>query len=199
MFKILRCVNQRWFQLFGGGILLFFGAEQAFKYTSNVNLLPTVILLGASVVPAAFVAYFYSQERTLDRTTHREAPLILLTVCFFIGGALGLFVAGILEYAVLQKISVLSILGVGLIEESAKLIFPIIIYVNRRYLTEIDGLLFGVASGMGFAVLETMGYGLVALIGSQGDIGALEQTLLIRGLLSPAGHAAWTGFVCAIL
>lgn len=27
----------------------------------------------------------------------------------------------------------------------------------------------------------------------------MNQTLLIRGLLSPAGHAAWTGIICAIL
>jgi protease PrsW len=44
-----------------------------------------------------------------------------------------------------------------------------------------------------------MGYGFTALLGSQGSIGALEQTLLFRGLLSPLGHAAWTGIVCAAL
>jgi len=60
-------------------------------------------------------------------------------------------------------------------------------------------LLFGVAAGMGFAALETMGYGLSALIDSNGDINSLTQILLARGMLSPAGHAAWTGFVCAIL
>ena len=59
--------------------------------------------------------------------------------------------------------------------------------------------MFGIAAGMGFAALETMGYGLVALIQSQGSVGVLEQVLLIRGLLSPAGHAAWTGLVCAVV
>jgi len=52
---------------------------------------------------------------------------------------------------------------------------------------------------MGFAALETMGYGLVALIRSQGDVGVLEEVLLIRGLLSPVGHATWTGLICAVL
>jgi len=52
---------------------------------------------------------------------------------------------------------------------------------------------------MGFAALETMGYGLVALIKSQGDVVALEEVLLVRGLFSPASHAAWTGFVCSVL
>jgi protease PrsW len=40
---------------------------------------------------------------------------------------------------------------------------------------------------------------MVNLIQSRGDVGVLQQTLLIRGLLSPSGHAAWTGFVCAAL
>lgn len=52
---------------------------------------------------------------------------------------------------------------------------------------------------MGFAALETMGYGLVNLVRSGGDIGVLQEVLLIRGLLSPAEHAAWTGFVCALI
>jgi RsiW-degrading membrane proteinase PrsW (M82 family) len=52
---------------------------------------------------------------------------------------------------------------------------------------------------MGFAALETMGYGLVALLNSQGDISALSSVLLLRGIVSPVGHAAWTGIVCAIL
>jgi len=27
----------------------------------------------------------------------------------------------------------------------------------------------------------------------------LDEVLLVRGLMSPAGHAAWTGLVCAVL
>lgn len=44
-----------------------------------------------------------------------------------------------------------------------------------------------------------MGYAFVVLIASKGNIGAVEQTLLLRGLLSPAGHMAWTGLVCAAI
>ena len=52
---------------------------------------------------------------------------------------------------------------------------------------------------MGFAALETMGYGLTTIIQSSGDVAQLQQVLIMRGLLSPAGHAAWTGLVCAEL
>jgi len=194
-----RFIHQRWFQIFIVGLLLFFGAEQTLRFTSNPNFVPTVILLGAFVVPVTFVAYFYGQERQLDKKSHIETPLPLASACFLVGGTIGIIAAGFLEYETLQKLSISGLFGVGAIEEGAKLIFPVAIYIRGRYRSEADGLLFGVASGMGFAALETMGYGLVALISSQGNIGVLEEVLLIRGLLSPVGHAAWTGLVCATL
>jgi RsiW-degrading membrane proteinase PrsW (M82 family) len=192
-------INRLWFRLFVGGALLFFGAEQALKFTRNPNLIPTVLLLGAFVVPVAFVAFFYGQERAVDKSVHVEAPLNIAAACFFIGGVIGVLTAGFVEYATLTKLTISSLFIVALIEESVKLIFPIAIYIRGRYRSEADGLLFGVASGMGFAALETMGYGLVALIESQGNVGVVQEILLIRGLLSPAGHAAWTGLICAVL
>jgi RsiW-degrading membrane proteinase PrsW (M82 family) len=76
---------------------------------------------------------------------------------------------------------------------------PVAIFLLGRYRREADGLLFGVASGLGFAALESMGYGLTALFLSHGHIGEVEKLLFVRGVLSPAGHGAWTGFVCAML
>jgi protease PrsW len=44
-----------------------------------------------------------------------------------------------------------------------------------------------------------MGYGFVSLLSSKGNLGILDEVLLVRGLTSPAGHMAWTGLVCAVL
>ena len=195
----LRFVKSEWFRIFVGGILLFFAAEQALRFTGNPAFVPMVLLLGAFVVPVAFVAFFYGQERAIDKLVHVEAPFRLVVTCFFVGGIIGMVAAGLVEYATLTRLTVSSLFMVGLIEEGAKLIFPVAIYFRSRYRSEADGLLFGVASGMGFAALETMGYGLVSLMQSGGNVGTLEQLLLIRGLLSPVGHAAWTGLVCATL
>jgi RsiW-degrading membrane proteinase PrsW (M82 family) len=52
---------------------------------------------------------------------------------------------------------------------------------------------------MGFAAFETMGYGLVTLLASHGNIDQVERVLFTRNILSPAGHAAWTGLICAAL
>ena len=134
-----------------------------------------------------------------DRIPAKEISLSCILICFLGGGAVGLIAAGLVEFQTIQKMGIPMLLIVGLVEEGAKLIFPLVQYLRGKYRSEADGLLFGVASGMGFAALETMGYGLVVLIQSGGNVSALEQVLLIRGLLSPAGHAAWTGLICAVI
>jgi len=185
--------QRTWFLVLLSGLVLFLATDWALAATSNPNYLPTVILIGAFLVPVTFVVYTY------QRVPIGEIPLAPITITFLWGGALGTILAGVLEYQTARQLGALSLFGVGLIEETAKLVVPVIFFLRRRYLHEADGLLFGIAAGMGFAALETMGYGFVIYLQSQGNLNILHQTLLVRGLLSPASHAAWTGLVCASL
>jgi RsiW-degrading membrane proteinase PrsW (M82 family) len=105
----------------------------------------------------------------------------------------------VLEYEVARTLGFLPKLLIGLIEESAKLIVPLIFYFVGRYRSEAAGIVLGVATAAGFAGLETMGYGFASLLSSKGNLGVLDEVLLVRGLTSPAGHMAWTGLVCAVL
>lgn len=189
----VRVLRRRWFQIFAGGLLLLYLLERTLLATQSLNYVPSVLLLGAFLVPVTFVTYLY------ERLPQWEVPLPPLAVCFFWGGALGTVVAGSLEYDLLRSLGVLALLGVGLIEEGAKLIFPLIFYFLGRYRSEGEGIVLGVSTAMGFAALETMGYGFMTLLQSQGNLVALDEVLLARGLMSPAGHAAWTGLVCAVL
>ena len=182
-----------WLQILIVGTILFFASEEALLITGDPNFFPTILLLGSFLIPVVFVAYFY------EHVKHREISLPLLITCFVVGGVIGAIAGGILEYSTGAGLDVFSLVGVGLIEECVKLIFPIFVYLGWRYRHEADGLIFGIAAGMGFAALETMGYGLVFLIQSNGDVGGLQHLLIVRGFLSPAQHAAWTGFVCASL
>ena len=193
MLRRFEFVKHTWFLVLAVGLAIFVALDATFIITGNVRLLPTVVLLGASLVPVTFVVYVY------QRVQVKDVPLAAVAVVAFLGGALGLLVAGLLEYATLRELGILRLLGVGLIEESAKLIFPLAVYFRGRYRSEADGLLFGVASGMCFSAMESMGYGLTAFLQNNGSIGTLEETLLLRGLLSPVGHAAWTGLVCAVI
>ena len=161
--------------------------------TGNVNYVPSVILLGSFLVPVTFVDYLY------ERFPDWEMPVGPLITCFLWGGAVGTVLAGALEYDLLRNLGVFALLGVGFIEESAKLLFPLAYFFAGRYRSEASGILFGVASAMGFAALETTGYAFVTLLQSRGSLGVLDGVLLVRGLMSPAGHASWTGLVCAVL
>lgn len=85
------------------------------------------------------------------------------------------------------------------IEEAAKLVVPAALLLSLYRRKPANGPIIGVASGAGFAVLETMGYAVVALVESRGQLAAVDGTLLLRGLLSPAAHMAWTGLTAAAL
>jgi RsiW-degrading membrane proteinase PrsW (M82 family) len=174
-------------------VLLFIVLDLAMRSSGNQNLLPALLFVGAFTVPISLVVYFYEHIRDHDISKP------LLTICFGVGGALGLTAAAFIEFSTLRTLNLGALIAVGFIEEASKLIFPAFMYILWRDRHEADGLLFGVAAGMGFAALETVGYGMLAFTQSQGNLGSVEQTLLLRGLLSPAGHVAWTGLICAVL
>jgi protease PrsW len=88
-------------------------------------------------------------------------------------------------------------LMVGLIEEASKIVVPTAVFLIDRRLRWPEAAVLGVASGAGFATLETMGHGFNALL--SGGLGALDGTLLLRALLAPAGHVAWTGLSMAAI
>jgi len=165
--------------------------------TQNPNFVPAMILLGATVVPAAFLVF------TQARSGRWQVPGMTLLLVAFLGGVVGVVAAGTWEYDVVRRLGRLPMFGVGLIEETAKLIVPfaLLLWLGARHgrREPADGLVIGVASGMGFAALETMGYGFTALLSAGGSIGAVEQTLFVRGLMAPAGHTAWTGLTCGAL
>jgi RsiW-degrading membrane proteinase PrsW (M82 family) len=186
-------LRRRWFQVLAGGLILLYLLERTLLATRSLTYVPSVLLLGAFLVPVAFVTYLY------ERLPEWKVPLPPLAVCFVWGGVLGTVVAGALEYDLLRGLGVFALLGIGLFEEGAKLIFPLIFYFLGRYRSEGAGILLGASTAMGFAALETMGYGFMSLLQSGGNLAMLDAVLLARGLTSPAGHAAWTGLVCAVL
>ncbi|MDQ3927081.1 MAG: PrsW family intramembrane metalloprotease [Actinomycetota bacterium] len=188
--KILR---RRWLQVLVGGLVLLYLVERTLLATRDLAFVPSVLLLGAFLVPVAFVVYLD------ERMPRWELPLTPVAICFIWGGVMGTSVAASLEYDLLRSLGLLPLLGVGLIEEGVKLIVPLIFYFLGRYRSERAGIVLGVSAAMGFAAFETMGYGFLALLQSGGNLVALDSVLIGRGLISPAGHAAWTGLVCAVL
>lgn len=117
--------------------MLLFLTERVLVSTSNPNYIPSVILLGAFLAPVTFVAYLY------ERLPRWEVELPSVAVCFMWGGVLGTVVAGSLEYNLAASLGFLPKLFIGLIEEGAKLIVPLVFYFLGRYRSEVAGIVLG--------------------------------------------------------
>ncbi|MDL5158325.1 PrsW family intramembrane metalloprotease [Actinomycetospora termitidis] len=189
-----RVARWTWIVVLVVGIVLFELVRRTLVATQNPNFLPSLILLGAAVVPAAFLTFVASRRLPTDLGS---GPIV---VAALLGGVIGTVVAGTLEYDAMQRLGGLPMLAVALIEEAAKLIIPAAMLAVARFRHgPANGLVLGVASGAGFAALETMGYALTVLVQTRGNIAAVDGELLLRGLLSPAAHMAWTGLTAAAL
>jgi protease PrsW len=188
-----RAPRGTWLAVLIVGGALFEVLRQTVRHTQNPNLFPALLLLGAALVPAVFVTFIRGRRLTytVDGGT--------VAVIAFVGGVIGISAAGMLEFDTLQRLGMLPKLAVGLIEESAKLIAPVGVLLFTRHRRPADGLLIGVACGAGFAALETMGYAFVRLVQTEGNLRSVEGLLLLRGVLSPAAHMAWTGLTAAAL
>jgi protease PrsW len=160
--------------------------------TQNPNFLPSLILFGSMVVPATVLTFATTGGRNRIRV---NAGTVAFTA--IAGGILGTVAAGTLEYDTLRALDMLPMIMVALIEETSKIIVPTAVFLINRRLRWPGAAVLGVASGTGFATLETMGYGFTALL--SGGLAALDDTLLLRALLAPAGHVAWTGLAMAAI
>ena len=181
-----------WVWVLVGGVAAYLAELVMLVGTGNPNFFPSLLLLGALVVPLTVLTFAATGGRRVTAPTGWVVATVLA------GGVLGTLAAGLLEYDTLARLHAGQFLAVGLIEEAAKLVVPLVAMalLVRRY--PYAGVVIGVASGMGFATLETMGYGFTALLQAH-SLAAVDQTLLLRAVLSPAGHVAWTGITVAAL
>jgi protease PrsW len=160
--------------------------------TENTKFIPSILALGAFAVPVAFIGFVGSRVPVAD------VPLGPVAVCFVGGGILGTATASVLEWDALRDLGTVPVILVGGIEEPAKLLVPLVFFFAGRYVLTADGLLLGVAAGMGFAAFETMGYALSALLQAD-QVGHAERLLFQRSAAAPCGHPAWTGLICTVL
>lgn len=50
-------LRRRWLQLFVSGLVLLYLVERVLVATGNMDFVPSVILLGAFLVPVTFITY----------------------------------------------------------------------------------------------------------------------------------------------
>jgi protease PrsW len=178
-----------WLRMFLGGLGLWVAAVAVTFVTHNVNLVPTIILLGSFLVPVTFVVYAFGRADQI-LTAQR------ILTAFIYGGVLGVLGASVLEAEFLTQPSLPSFLGVGLIEEAVKLAALWLLARRLPRYTMRDGIVLGATVGFGFAALESAGYAFDALFTTSGlSLPNLVETELLRGILTPVGHGLWTAIL----
>ncbi|MEU6660832.1 PrsW family intramembrane metalloprotease [Streptomyces sp. NPDC046821] len=182
-----------WRRWLWGGLALWALTAAVTYATRNTTLLPTLILLGSFLVPAAFALWAYERHG-------RDLGVSLILGCFVVGGVLGVLGASLMEYYLLHP-DLLMFVGVGLIEEAVKLAaLMYVLHKQPRVRGLRAGLVLGASVGFGFAAFESAGYAFDAAVGMRGiDLRSLLETEVVRGLLAPFGHGLWTAISGAAL
>jgi len=186
-----------WRGIFGTGLALWLASVAVTGLTSNVNMVPTVILLGSFLVPVTGVVWY------LDHYQSPELSPLRVFSAFLVGGVFGVLAASLLEAWLLGN-GLLAYLGVGFVEEFAKLAALLLVARGMPRRTVRDGVVLGAAVGFGFAALESSGYAFGALLVREGSqvelsLSSLVFTEFLRGVLAPVGHGLWTGILGGVL
>jgi RsiW-degrading membrane proteinase PrsW (M82 family) len=172
------------------------------------RLVPIAIIAAALLVPLLYLFYFY------DVQIYENEPIRVLGGTFILGALLGTGMS-LLAYRVTQNLSVGSFFGpstqyvlvtgvlLPLASQVLMLVGPLILFATRPRFDEVlDGLGFGVASGLGFAAAQSIVYSWLLITGQFLQVGTGESWALpiIRiSLLIPLVYAATTGLICAAL
>ena len=177
----------------------------ALNVWENPNLIPGVLFLGALALPIAVVIFFWEFDQS------RNISFFDVVRMFMIGAVLSLVMTMLLDTG-LTKIGlegapgeVVGSIVIGFTEETAKgvVVFLLLRSLHGRLIS--NGLAVGAIVGAGFAVFETMGYGLYyGLMQPLGDTGhitisGITDVLVLRGWMSPFGHVAWTAIIGAAI
>jgi PrsW family intramembrane metalloprotease len=193
-----RSQQLRWILLGGLAVIVLIGLSR---------LVPIAIVAAALLVPVLYLLYFY------DVQIYEDEPLPVLAATFVLGAVLG---AGLsLAFFPLirslyrpffgpkPEFVILTGIGIPLLAQALMLVGPLLLFFFRpRFDEMLDGLAFGVASGLGFAAAQTIIYSWLPITGPLQQAGSAISwalPLLRIGLLVPLLDAATTGLICAAL
>lgn len=174
------------------GVALLVLTRQACLLTGNPHLWPAYLLVGALILPATVVSFVDGMS-----TTFMVAPVHLIVIAT-VGGVLGVVLAGLGEFGLQNVYGELPRIAVAVVEEASKLIIPLVALLLVRR-DAANGLIIGMASGGGFAVVETLGYTGAAFVHAGTTLSEVDNLLWERAIFTPATHIAWTGLAtCAL-
>lgn len=165
---------------------------------SDFILLLSVV---AAALPAtAYLAFIW----WLDR--YEREPFLAVALTFVWGATVAIALAlvgselllGVLQSAqVSVDFAVTATLVAPLAEEPAKALVLLFLLLGRNFDNTTDGLVYGAATGLGFAMTENFLY--FASAAAQGDQAQWQQLVLIRGSFTALMHCAASASFGAML
>ena len=186
-----RLAHQRT-HLFRWGLL---GGVAAVGVLAVTGLVVPAIWVAALLVPMLYISYLREADVFAD------APMLVLLATVVAGAAVGVAMTAAGD-AIGKGLGAGGVvLLTAVLATVAEFLKPALPYLllRRRFPTTLDGLVFGVAAGAGFALAQT----LVNLTGSLGGVGLRVDpanwvfTLLSAALLIPLLHGSCSGLVAA--
>jgi RsiW-degrading membrane proteinase PrsW (M82 family) len=158
-------------------------------------------------MPVLYLFYFF------DAQLYGKEPFRILGATFLLGAALGGGMSVALYRYLLSQYRVglpvttgyllLAGLGLPLLGQVLMLLGPLLLYFFRPRFDEVlDGLAFGVASGLGFAATQSIIDAWLLITGPFQQSGAVSTwalPMLQLALLLPLLYGATTGLICAAL
>lgn len=162
-----------------------------------MNLAAVLVLLASLTVSASILLIVVALVWWMDR--YDREPLHLVAMVF-LWGASAAPLAAVTAFPLFQRVfggiaqtETMAMLGLGLftpvIEETAKAVgIALVVVFSSKFDNPTDGVVYGTAAGLGFAVTENVIYGIGAGVYLGGGLGLL---ILVGGrtLLSAGVHA----------
>jgi protease PrsW len=159
---------------------------------------PFLVALSLALLPVPFLI---ALVLLLDRL--EPEPPGNLVFCFAWGAGIAALLAGIINTAGLLYVTqpalgkgngqfVSASIGAPIVEESLKGL--VLVWRRRQELDgPTDGIIYAAMVGLGFAMMENIGYYISALARPvAGGVPLLEATFVFRGLLAPLAHPMFT-------
>jgi protease PrsW len=184
-----------------GCALLALGADLLESVHSARSVAPFLIALPLALLPVPFLV---ALVLLLDRL--EPEPRANLVFAFAWGAGIAALLAAVINTAGLLYITqpelgkstgefVSATFGAPVVEETLKgAVLAWLLWRRRQELDgPTDGIIYAAMVGLGFAMMENVGYYINALVRPEvGGVRLLEATFVLRGLLSPFAHPAFT-------
>lgn len=195
----------RWVWLLVAGVVVLVVGSVLYESTGQVHYIGVASLVGMALVCGAFYRFVARQLALDDVIGLREVVAVAVAT----SGAV-LVVAANVNSWVIESFGIdTATAAVGFVEEGTKFLVPVVLFLLARYRDPRAGVAIGLASGFGFAIVETTQYAYQTALSAAPDFcgtgsavvvtpaSVVQEQVLRTFTVSPL-HWLWTGIAVAI-